>query len=62
MDEIYSTLAYGVPVTTTVMGLTVDHWCVAAAVTGVFCSFSTVLINFYYRYKKDKREACCHEH
>lgn len=57
MKNWYSSIVYGVPTATTVMGLTVDHWSIVAATTGICCSIITALVNIWYRYKKEKREA-----
>jgi len=57
MKDWYSAVVYGVPAATTVMGLTVDHWCVLAAITGTFCSIISLFINIYFRHKKEQREA-----
>lgn len=48
--------ASGMPVGISVMGLTVDQWCVLAAIVGILGSVVSTLLKIHYQKKADKRE------
>jgi hypothetical protein len=41
------------------MGLTVDQWCMLAAIIGISGSVVTTLLKMYYQKKADKRKEAC---